>query len=507
MRALVPAAALLLMLGLGCDERRGATPPEGDADTDTDADGDADADGDVDADSDADTDLTLGPCREEEGAPPCLQDEASAVFVGAQEQDHAGAAVAGGGDVDGDGLDDFLILSSGADPSAVATLFSGTPSGPTPLGNARATFMGVSGVSRVGYPLFLLDDSNGDAYADLLLGDEGQPYYLFHGPVSGDLSLDDADAVLFYTTEEYIVAVPRDAIDMDGSGTVDVLLDGWEELYLVATPFSGSGSGFASSVAWATLDVPEPSLYDPCNTLYEYARAGDSALVGDLDGDGFGDVAVGNYHWHAGWWTDPEKTCLQQMGVLYVTHGPLSGTVDLDVAAVAITGEEGGTNPLGQKLSGAGDMNGDGLQDLFAFAGALDDNDEAESFVLFGPVTTGGTITDLADKATIVPNGYVAYEATPAGDVDADGFDDLIVFAFGEDFEVYAVLQGPLSGTLELEEAPLIWRGRNRNDAYVAAMAGAGDVDGDGLGDLLFGAYQANDEERGEAYLFYGADL
>ena len=98
-----------------------------------------------------------------------------------------------------------------------------------------------------------------------------------------------------------------------------------------------------------------------------------------------------------------------------------------------------------------------------------------------------------------------------AGDVDGDGFDDLLVSASNEDSggpgagAAYLVL-GPITGDLDLSEADAKLLGEIDNDNAGYAVSGAGDVDGDGLDDLLIGTPEndAGGTQAGAAYLWLG---
>ena len=165
------------------------------------------------------------------------------------------------------------------------------------------------------------------------------------------------------------------------------------------------------------------------------------AGAGDVDGDGHADLLVGA---HAA----PGNTAV---GRVYLVLGPVGGTVPLAQADAVFLGEA----PLdwaGHSLDGAGDVNGDGLDDLFI---AAPYNDEADSqagaqYLVYG--TPSGTI-DLANADAKFLGEMIDDEAgmsvAGAGDVDGDGYDDLLVGSGYQDAgmtmsgAVYLILGGP----------------------------------------------------------------
>ncbi len=509
MQTLITAPSLILLalcLGPACGDKTDDTAPDtSEADTDSDADADSDADTDADADSDADSDTDTDP-----NAPPTLGASAGAVLVGDADRDGLGTLVTGRGDLDGDGFDDVLVFAGGVGDSGALYVFAGPIPEELTAAESTASLEG-STILRSVETAVILGDTNSDGFDDFVVG---AAHYsmsgLYLGPITGAMDFDEPDALMSWT-EDYLHPHTQvfAAGDVDGNGTADIILDDGATVLVMATPLEGEVD--ADSQAWAVLEPPQPSYYDPCwNELHghsplPYERIGVSGAIGDLDGDGFGELVVTNGFWNEQWWErEPSEPCEGYEGVAYVVQGPVSGTIDLASSAITLDGEEGGiifgdAGPLG-------DANGDGLADYFVAGGYSD------AFIVFGPLTAGGLIGDLPNMARITGDDYLLIDIDGAGDVNGDGLDDLVTGIWdGDAYWEYgaAILLAPFSGTRLVDDAEYLYRGEGENSWAGSSVSAAGDVDADGLMDVLVGApaTEVDGEYLGKAYLFYGADL
>ncbi len=509
--ALMSFMAITTACGEGKDD---TAPPEGDADTDSDADSDADSDSDSDADADADSDADSD-TDTDPSAPPTLGVSASAVLIGVDERDRLGELVAGQGDLDGDGFDDVLVFAEGVGTTGALFVFGGPFAEEMTASGSTASLEGSTTLGRVETAV-IVGDTNNDGFDDFVVGSEKNSRSgLYLGPVTGPMGFDDLDAVVSWS-EGYDSTLTRvsAAGDVDGNGTADLILDDDATVLIMTTPLVGVVDG--DSQAWATLDPPQPSYYDPCWDMHHshhhlhyrptYERDGESGAIGDLDGDGFGEVIVTNRNWNEQWWTrDPSDFCEDFKGIAYVVQGPVSGTIDLASAALALDGEEGGR--INGDAGPMGDANGDGVADFFVEGGEL-----YTDFVVFGPLTTGGFIGDLPNVARITGGDFFSLDIAGAGDVNGDGLDDLVTgvehrnasWRYGA-----AIMLAPFSGTRLVDDAEYLYRGEGENSWAGASVSSAGDVDADGLMDVIVGAANTlvDGEFRGKAYLFFGADL
>ncbi|MCR4314432.1 MAG: integrin alpha, partial [Candidatus Uhrbacteria bacterium] len=191
------------------------------------------------------------------------------------------------------------------------------------------------------------------------------------------------------------------------------------------------------------------------------------------------------------------------------------GTVGLASANLKLTGEATGDN-AGYSLAGAGDVNDDGIDDL-AIGAPNDDDGETDAgavYVLYGPLSSGTVGLASADlKLTGEATGDATGRSIAgAGDVNDDGVDDLAVGVVGDEDggnnagAVY-ILYGPLSsGTVGLASADLKLTGEATGDQAGTSLAGARDVNDDGIDDLVIGArYEATAYyDSGAVYVLLG---
>ncbi len=222
-----------------------------------------------------------------------------ASFTGSAEGDNAGWSVAGGGDVNGDGIADMLVGAPGSDntgtDAGIAVLFHGTPSGTASLTAGDAILSGVADGDYAGYSVAIAGDVNADGFADVLVGaygsDEGDSAagaaYILWGPVAGSKSLGDAETIILGDSASGRLGISvAPAGDINSDGQADVLI-GADRYY------GGLGAAYlVLGYAMGTIDATDSDAMLEGQTYYDWAGAS-VAGAGDTNADGMGDLLVG----------------------------------------------------------------------------------------------------------------------------------------------------------------------------------------------------------------------
>jgi hypothetical protein len=243
-----------------------------------------------------------------------------------------------------------------------------------------------------------------------------------------------------------------------------------------------------SSPAWLFVG-------DQKDSLLGAAVAG----VGDVNGDGCDDFAIGAPQQSVG------EASEGAVYFFYGRDGPIPQVPDWTYSG----GQAGAL--LGTSVSAAGDVNGDGRHDLLVGAPGHDADHEDEGAVLlfFGAEAGFATAPDWQALGGQL-DAHLGTSVAGAGDVDGDGYDDLLAGAPGyvvADANIGAALlyygDDPLPGAT----AGWLARGNQAASGFGRAVDGAGDVNGDGYADVIVGAYLYTGDQRAEGvvFVFYGS--
>jgi hypothetical protein len=378
-------------------------------------------------------------------------------------------SVAGAGDVNGDGYADFILGSlfgsNGEAGEGRAFVFLGGAGGFNgDLTSAYASLESNQMFALLGSSVAGAGDVNGDGYADVIVGaglydagetDEGAAFVYLGGNagmVDGNLDTLGAHAAVFAAGE-------NDALGFRVASAGDVNGDGYGDIAMGAPGFD-HGSGQAGAVFVFHGSANGIDSQPPANADFVYygglgsAFGFDVASAGDIDADGYGDLVVG-----------APLSGLGTGGVVRVYHGSGTGLAFQDTMFAP-----GSASGFGFGVAGA-DVNGDGYSDVIVAAPEYDVThaDEGAVFIFHGSATG---IEYGSDPA-----------ATPA---HANG----------------RILGSQTEARLGMAGSPFPFF----SFPFSGAVAGAGDVNGDGYSDVIVGAssYDSGQAEEGAAFVFHG---
>jgi len=432
---------------------------------------------------------------------------ADVTLTGSDHHDYGGAGGAFVGDVNADGWDDFAVgaqaYPAGAFDGGVF-LALGPVTASADMDSLDSVFQGEDGA---GEAIAGAGDVNGDGFDDLLFGAEGYGYstgaaYLVYGPASSSYVLSSADARIYATTTlTRLGTAVGTAGDQNGDGYDDILI-GAPGKYISPT-YSGGYAAEAGAVY--LFHGPVSGVMDEtyANAALEGVNSAGGAGTsvagdGDFNGDGFADVALGTPNY--------ESTGRSRDGGIFVFYGPVSGTSSIATADAIIDGV-GRYAGVGYSLDVLGDVNGDSHDDIVFSYGS-------GAYVFFGPLS-GALEAPYADATFSTScSGSGNGELGAAGDVDQDGLEDLVVgdrcdSTSGSSAGAAYVYYGPFTGSHGASDADAILLGISSGDAAGYTVGGGGDADGDGYPDVFVGArgVATNGEGCGATYLLFSSGL
>ena len=326
-------------------------------------------------------------------------------------------------------------------------------------------------------------DVNGDGFADVLVGapavgaNVGAAYVYMggpNGPSTTPSTLTGPDG-----TGGGFGSSVASAGDVNGDGFADVVVgaSGVNNEAGAAYVYLGGAGGLAATPA---------VRLDPTGLSEHFGAA--VASAGDVNGDGYADVIVGEDDFNNG-----------RPGAAYLYLGGATGA---STTPIVLNGPAGPNGAFGLSVASAGDVNGDGFADLVVGAAGVGINTGAAYVYLGG---AGGPSTMPTAFPSPISGTDVAFgwSVASAGDVNGDGFADVLIGAYGYFGSGAAyVYLGGMSG---LSTTPTSLPGHGED--FAASVAGAGDVDGDGFADVIVGSPMDdadNFQGTGAAFLYLG---
>jgi hypothetical protein len=340
-------------------------------------------------------------------------------------------------------------------------------------------------VTNWGYSATGIGDVDGDGFCEVAIGapnwwttspstEQGGLVIVYRGSPTGLLSspywgrLGEA-----FSWDSYGVGVA--GADVNGDGFSDLIFSAGSDSPHRLFAHHGSASGLAIAEDW-TWEVPQADLYGFGPLV---------AAAGDVNGDGFPDIVAG------------EPRFASDAGLAVVFHGSFSGLGAEPAWSVQGDADD---ERLGTRVAGAGDVNGDGFDDVLIGRSLPD----VRVFLYFGSATGLA-----AESAWSLADGW---SVDGAGDVNGDGYDDIIVgdlsYSNGEYGEGRAMI---FFGSDSVPSSTPDWHYEpNLPDIDLgSAVSGAGDFDQDGYDDIIVGAFGYPGDpawiSEGAAFLFRGS--
>ena len=387
-------------------------------------------------------------------------------------------------------------------------------------------------------------DINNDGYDDIIVGafgkngQQGAAYVIYGGEESSFVNLDLSTTTLNPFTTGFTITgnAAGDQLGVSVSTAGDINNDGYDDIIVGAyTKDSSRGAAYViyggEKSAMSNWDFSSGVTLNPTSTGFTITgnAAFDSfgysvSTAGDINKDGYDDIIVGAY------------TKNSQQGAAYVIYGDdkatmsnivlSSTTLDPTSTGFTITGNAGG-DQFGRSVSAAGDVNNDGYDDIIVGAQGKSSNQGA-AYVIYGgdkltmsnivlssttldPLTTGFTITGNAAGDSL------GVSVSTAGDINHDGYDDVIVGAYqkasyqGAAYVIYGGEKSTMSNialstqTLNPVVTGFMITGSAVSDQFGFTVSTAGDVNNDGYDDMIVGA-RGKSSNQGAAYVIYGGE-
>ena len=375
-------------------------------------------------------------------------------ILGANQNDNSGSSVSGAGDVNGDGYNDLIIAATKKSYLIFGknTSFTNIDLGTLTLSQG-ITMVGSNIKNNTGWAVSNAGDVNNDGYDDFIIGSHhenplgriaaGETYLIF-----GKKTLTNIDLVTL-SLPQGIKIMGANINDNSGwsvSSAGDVNNDGYDDIIIsarYATPLGRTNAGetyliFGKRNGFADIDLK--TLTPPQGIKILGADLNDNSgwavsNAGDVNSDGYDDIIIGARY--------ANPLGLTNAGETYLIFGKSNDFVDIDLKnltltqGIKISGADLNDNS-GSSVSNAGDVNNDGYDDMIIGApSAPKGTFRGETYILFGENSTSFSNIDLGNFTTsqgikikgAATNDYTGSSVSSVGDVNNDGYDDVIIGA------------------------------------------------------------------------------
>jgi hypothetical protein len=395
-------------------------------------------------------------------------------------QEAFGYAVAGAGDVNGDGHDDFIVGNYRASPNGLfeagsAYVYSGAD------GSLLYQVDGNSSGERLGSSVFGGRDVN----------DDGRPDFITGSPYADSGSINEAGKVIVYSGADGTVLFEKTGLAaFDHFGTCvgmvgDLNADGKDE-FLSGAPTANPGGRFNAGSVYVYSGADGSLLYQVDGAVQDDYLGVSAAGTGDINGDDTPDFIIGAPY------ADPDSDRSVNAGAAYVFSG-------LDGSALYTVKSDSADDYLGFSVAGARDVNADGRSDFIV--GAPNTDAVGRTDAGWAGIYSGLNGTLLFPLMGDSVGDLFGRSVAGIGDMNGDGNDDVIIGAIGtgRDSLDYAGSARVISGADGSTLFQIDGSGLLHEMGY--SVAATGDVNGDGRPDFIASAPLA-DSGRGEVFVY-----
>jgi menaquinone-dependent protoporphyrinogen IX oxidase len=449
----------------------------------------------------------------------------SVMLQGEQAGARFGCFVSTAGDVNKDGFSDILVgahmYDKGQTNEGAVFVYHGSAAGINPT--ASLILESNQAEANFGNAMGLAGDVNADGYSDIMIGarlfDKGQvdegAVFIYHGSALGI----NANAPAVTLESNQISAYLGHAINTAG----DVNGDGYSDVVVTANMYDkGQTNEGVAFVHYGSSQGINPVAATALEMNQAEAQFGSSAAsAGDVNGDGYADVIIGASYYDNGHSNEgaafvfhgaktsvagnPSSTLESnkagsQFGCSVASVGDVNGDGYSDVIVGAIAFDNG---------HDAGDLNGDGFADMVVGAELYNGGqaNEGAAFVFYG--SSNGVSNVATRLESDFQQAWMGVAVSSAGDVNNDGFDDIVIgaptFSNVESKEGAVILYLGSSAGIS-KNSKKVFEG-NKVNSFFGFSLSSGDVNGDGYSDVLCGApkYSNAQVDEGAFFISYGS--